>query len=70
MLYFVFVLSFPSATKFLGSWLEVVRALKGESNIEGLVVFLLFWVFFVMLSLLFLADANALDTAWHFPALL
>lgn len=50
--------------------MEVVRALKGESNIEGLVVFLLFWVFFVMLSLLFLADANALDTAWHFPALL
>lgn len=64
-----FVLSFPAAVKFLGSWMGAGRALKGESNIEGLIVLVCcFGGFFAMLSLLFLADANALDAAWHFPA--
>lgn len=54
MLYFLFVISFPTAMKFLGSWVEVGRALKGESNIEGLLVWL-FCSVFLMLSL-FLAD--------------
>lgn len=43
MLYFLLVISFSTAMKFLGSWVEVGRALKGESNIEGLLV--LVWLF-------------------------
>lgn len=69
MLYFLFVLKFPTVTKFLGSWVEAGRALKGWSNIEGLVVsgFVLFcFVIVECCSLLMLMHLIQLGTSQLF----
>jgi len=62
MVHFLFILTWPTAMKFAGSWMKVGRALKAEGNIHlyiaGRFWWCLFFFFFFqsMLTLSFLAD--------------